>query len=742
MLKALGHIVQEVSSCDDFAAAMDILVHRVRETIGTQACTVFLIDPNKQHYVMMATDGLNPQAIGNTIVDLDAGIIALIGQREEPINLSNAPDHPKYQLFSEVAEDRFKALLGAPLIHHRQLLGVLIVQQEEERAFDDTEEAFLITMSAQLAGIIAHAQATGNAELSGIACAAGVGIGQTIIVYPQADIDAVPDSKADDIEEEISCFQQALQQTREDIQQLNQRMSHVLPPAEQALFEVYLRMLDDNSLSKEIIANIYTGNCAQTALRNVMQEHLRQFQNMQDSYLRERADDLRDLGQRLLAHLQSQQSTDIDYPTQTILVGEDVTAAALAEVPEGHLAGIVSAKGSKNSHVAILARALGVPTIMGVKGLDLASLSKKEMIVDGYGEQIYIQPSANLRQSYISLAREEQELTANLEQLRDLPAQTPDGHCFSLFINTGLSNDVSLSLSVGAEGIGLFRTEVPFMLRDTFPSEEEQRILYRQLLQTFAPRPVIMRTLDVGGDKPLPYFPVVEDNPFLGWRGVRLTLDQPEIFMIQLRAMLKANLGLNNLRIMFPMISHVGEVDDALRLLAKAHKEVVEDNIDVPMPPVGVMIEVPSAVYQARAIARRADFLSVGSNDLIQYLLAVDRNNARVANLYDGLHPPVLEALIQIVESAHSVGKYASICGEMAGDPASVLLLMAMGFDALSMNTTSLPCIKWVINNFTRKQAQVLLKQALSMENPVMIRFHLEQALEAAGLGGLIRAGK
>jgi phosphotransferase system enzyme I (PtsP) len=251
-----------------------------------------------------------------------------------------------------------------------------------------------------------------------------------------------------------------------------------------------------------------------------------------------------------------------------------------------------------------------------------------------------------------------------------------------------------------------------------------------------------MRTLDIGGDKALSYFPVKEDNPFLGWRGIRITLDHPEIFLVQVRAMLRASEGYRNLRIMLPMITEVGEVDEALRLMKKAFADVKDEGHTIDMPEVGVMIEVPSAVYQARAIAKRVDFLSVGSNDLTQYLLAVDRNNTRVANLFDSLHPAVLRALLLVVEAGHQEGKHVSICGEMAGDPVAVILLVAMGFDSLSMSASSIARMKCVIRQFTLKKASKLLQEVLSMESAVMIRGHMELALEQAGLAGLIRAGK
>jgi len=299
-----------------------------------------------------------------------------------------------------------------------------------------------------------------------------------------------------------------------------------------------------------------------------------------------------------------------------------------------------------------------------------------------------------------------------------------------------------MSLSVGAEGVGLYRTEMPFMVRDRFPSEEEQRIMYRQLLTTFMPRPVTMRTLDIGGDKQLPYFQIEEENPFLGWRGTRVMLDHPEIFLQQIRAMLQASTGLNNLSILLPMITSVSEVESSLRLIHQAFDELKVEGLDIKMPEMGLMIEVPAAVYQAYELAKRVDFISVGSNDLIQYLLAVDRNNPRVASRYNGLHPAVVRALYQVVKAAHRARKPVEICGELAGDPLAAILLLGMGFDVLSMNARSLPRIKWLIRKFSYEAAKELVEKALEMDDPRDIRLLLEQALLDAGLIGLVRAGR
>lgn len=756
MLKTLRRIIQEVSGARDFKEALNIMVKRVAKALDTQACSIFLLDRRRGEYVLMATKGLNPEAILKTRIPMTQGLIGYVGEREEPINIDDASKHPRFLRVPEVNEEEYRAFLGTPLIYHRQVLGVLIVQQSEPRRYDESEEAFLVTLAAQLAAIIAHAEATGGvarlldtqknkngeAIYSGIPSVPGVGIGQGVVVYQLLDLNAVPDRVPDDVDAEIRLLESALSAGREDFRILNERLYPNLPLEERSLFEVYQRMLDMTDLGGEIIRVIRKGNWAQGALRQVIQHYMNHLENLEDEYLRERAIDIKDLGHRILAYLQKNDRSLPQYADQTILIGESLTAADLAEVPEGCLAGVISMQGSSNSHTAILARALGVPTVMGVADIPMYELQNKEIIIDGYYGQVYVSPTKELKKEFEDLAQQERELDESLEPLRDQLAQTRDNHRILLMVNSGLGADVSLSLAAGAEGVGLYRTETPFSVRDRFPSGEEQRVIYRQLLASFAPRPVTMRTLDIGGDKALSYFPVKEANPFLGWRGIRITLDHPEIFLVQVRAMLRASKGFNNLRIMLPMITDVSEVDESLRLLKKAYTEVCAEGFNINMPEIGVMIEVPSAVYQARAIAKRVDFLSVGSNDLTQYLLAVDRNNSRVASLYDAMHPAVLRALMLIVEAGHQENRHVSICGEMAGDPLAVLLLVAMGFDSLSMSASSLSRMKWIIRQFTMKKACKLLQDVITMESPIMIRCHMELALEQVGLGGLIRAGK
>lgn len=748
MLNSLRSIVLEVNAARDMKTALAIIVTRVKQVMATQVCSVYLRD-TKGDYVLMATDGLNADAVGKVRLAAGEGLVGRVVVREEPINLEHAEAHPSYQYFPETGEERYRSFLGVPIIHHRKVLGVLVVQQVEQRRFDEGEEAFLVTMSAQLAGVIAHAEATGGVvpvgakatqtKFIGVSGASGIAIGEAVVITPSADLRSVRYQPCKNVDEEIAFFLRSLMAVREDIKSLGEQLKARINREEQALFDAYLAMLDDASLGGEVTERIRKGANASYAWSEVILEHENIFNSMNDPYLRERATDLRDLGRRVLAYLQeSNQKTRI-YPDKTILIGEELTASMLGEIPKEKLAGLVSVLGSSNSHVAILARAMDIPTVMGAVDLPFTQMDGRPIIVDGYKGTVYCDPGAQLRKQYKAIFLEEQALVKGLEALKDLPCETKDRYRLPLHVNTGLMADVLRSLERGAEGVGLYRTEVPFLLRDRFPSEEEQRAIYREQLEAFAPHSVTMRTLDIGGDKALPYFPIEEDNPFLGWRGIRVTLDHPEIFLAQIRAMIKASEGLDNLRILLPMITNMQEVDASKALIQRVHKELLEEGYRVRKPQIGVMIEVPAAVYLAPELSRRVDFLSVGSNDLTQYLLAVDRNNAQVADLYQAYHPAVLRALQYIVYAAHDAGISVSICGELAGDPGAAILLMAMGYDVLSMNATNLPKVKSVIRGITFERAKQLLAEVMRMSNGELIREHIARELRETGLTRLIR---
>ncbi len=753
MLEVLRRLIQDVNAADSLEDALLLIVAQVRAAMQTDVCTIYLHDKPSEKLIFRATEGLNKDKVGQFGLSFDEGLVGWVATREEPLNLDDASAHPQFQWVEGLGEEPFNAFLGAPIVHQRDLLGVVVVQQEDHRRFSEDEEAFLITVSAQLAGLIAHAELAGAisqspfskhdtesaARLSGIAACSGIGIGTAAWVSPHADLQTVPSRQAANRRVELKAFREALASVRTDIQQVAENLEDELGPEDRALFGVYLNILDDSTLGGEVAALIKAGEWAQGALSQVMLRHIRHFERMEHSYLRERAVDVRDLGTRVLGYLQDANRQQVDYPDATVLVAEELTASTLGEIPRDKLVGIVSMRGSANSHTVILARAMGIPAVVGVEDLPLKRLPDQRLVVDGYNGRIYVNPHADLLARFEGLLAEDEALFEELAPLAERSALTADGALIPLWVNTGVAADVQRAREFGAEGVGLYRTEVSFLLRDRFPSEEEQRQLYREQLEAFHPAPVTMRTLDIGGDKALPYFPIEESNPFLGWRGIRVTLDHPEIFLTQVRAMLRANEGLTNLRILLPMVTAIDELRVARDLILRCHREVLSEGCSAPLPPLGVMIEVPAAVYLAGPLAEEADFLSVGSNDLTQYLLAVDRGNARVAGLYQAFHPAVLAALEHIIEAAHQSAKSVSICGELAGDPRAAPLLVAMGFDQLSMNAGSLSVIKRVLSAFTRSELSVLVSKLRPMRSAPEVVAALDLALAERGLDRFLR---
>lgn len=744
MLGELRSIVQQVNESPDLGVALETIVRRVKYAMSVSVCSVYLCNPETQRYVLMATNGLKRKAVGKVSLGRDEGLVGLVATREEPINLEAADTHPAFQYIPETGEEKFSSFLGVPIIHHKRVLGILVVQQRVKRRFDENEEAFLITLSAQLAGVIAHAESTGglrqltmpddaNQELEfhGLPGAPGVAIGKVVVISPLADLYATSAVSSRGAKLELEAFRSAVERARNHIREMERSLSAHISDQERLLFTAYVQMLDDHNLGKEVILRIKEGVSAQSAWSEVILQHCKHFEAMDDPYLRERAVDIRDLGKRVLSYLQETEEQELDVPDQAVLVGDDLSPDILGSIPREKLVGLVSAKGSVNSHLSILARAMGIPTVVGVEGLKASRLRGQEVVVDGYRGSMYVNVTEQHKAHFENVQREDRALNEELEELRDEPAVTADGHRYRLLVNTGLMADVQMSIERGAEGVGLFRSEVPFFMRQRFPTEEEQRQYYRDLLEAFAPRPVVMRTLDIGGDKALPYFPIQEANPFLGWRGIRITLDHPELFLAQVRAMMKASWQLDNLSILLPMVSGVPELEMAINLIRRAHWELTEEEgYDIVMPPLGAMIEVPSAVFLAREFARRVDFLSVGSNDLTQYILAVDRNNPRVVDLYDAMHPAVLGALNHVVKCAHAEGKMAGVCGEVAGDPLGAMLLVAMGYDTLSMNASNLLRVKALLRKLDLASLKPLLRDVLHTADTDLVHRKLADFVE------------
>lgn len=752
MLTRLREIVEKVASAPRLNEALNILVTDICLAMETEVCSVYLADHDRRCYYLMATRGLKKPRGRTVTLAFDEGIVGLVGRLAEPINLADAQKHPSFKYIPSVKEERFRAFLGVPIIQRRQLLGVLVVQQRELRQYDESEESFLVTLATQMAAILSQSQLAAlfgqyrHTRIRALPASPGVAIAEGWMDATLPLMEQVYEASTLDEALERERLTAALEEAANEFRRYSKRFAAGAQKETAAIFDLYSHLLSDARLRRELFAEVDKGSVAEWAVKKVIEKFADQFAALTDGYLKERAGDLRALGQRLLFHLDDTIQGPNAWPKRFVLVADELSATTLAELPQDRLAGVVVRDGAANSHAAIMVRALGIPTVMGAD-IQPSVLHRRTLVVDGYRGELLVDPEPVLLQEYQRLISEENELSKLAEDDVNLPAQLKSGERIKVMLNAGLSPEHEEKLGSRIDGIGLYRTEIPFMLQSGFPSEEEQVAQYQGMLQMFNDKPVTLRTLDVGADKQLPYMPISEENPCLGWRGIRITLDQPEIFLIQvramLRAMLRANAATGNLSILLPMVTSIDEIDESRRLIERAGREVEEMiGYAIPKPRIGVMLEVPSMVFMLPQLANRVDFISVGTNDLTQYILAVDRNNTRVASIYDSLHPAIIRALAMIAREAEQYGIDLRLCGEMAGDSMCVAILIGLGYRHLSMNGRAVARVKYLLRHIDIDDARELAERSLEAQLAAEVRHQVAAFMERRGMGGLIRGGR
>ena len=748
MYEAMARLARDILAQSDWSKVAAMAVARIGMNLGVDCCSLYAFDRSTDQFRLIAHEGPFNDQVYELSLPENTGLVGFIAQRAEPLNLVDATSHPAFASNSVIATSEFNVFLGVPMVHNRKCVGVLTVRRESQK-FTDDEEGFLTSLATALASTIAHAIEFGEIattpnyhrhriqkKFRAIPSSPGCRIGIGFVLYDDLMLDDVPERETEEPEAEFERFLVALRAVREHNEKISQSFDE-LDPMHQEIFNAYLHILDDETMVEEVKSEIFThSQWAPGAVKRVFAHHIVKLEDIDNYYLAERGDMLRDIADQLLEKLQNIQSRDRNNPpAQAVLIAEYVTATMIAEVSPEKIFAIISKTGSANSHTAILARALGIPTVMGAVDFPLFEAEETTIALDGSSGEIFINPTSETLSQYEDRIARSASFDRELVALRDLPAETTDGHRVQIQVNIGMLEEIPQALSHGAEGVGLFRTEVPFASKTHFPTEAQQSEIYRKHMMAFDPKPVTMRILDIGGDKELPYFPIREDNPYLGWRGIRVTLDHPDIFLVQVRAMLKASDKLQSeLRILLPMVSNLEEISFAKDLVDQAYREIQEEEFTIRRPLVGAMIEVPALIFQIRALAHEVDFLSVGSNDLTQYLLAVSRNNSRVADLYCEFHPSVLTALTSIVKDARQTDTPISICGEMAGTIEGAILLVAMGFDSLSMNATHIPRVKWVIRHLTRAHCRQILSDVMTMADATDIRDFVRDQIQEAGL--------
>jgi phosphotransferase system enzyme I (PtsI)/phosphotransferase system enzyme I (PtsP) len=749
-LSLLREIAVEASRATSLQGQIDCVVNKVHEAMRAEVCSLYMTEGGKE-LVMLATVGLDRRVAGRLRLAIGDGLVGSIAARQLAVRLEKASEHPAFHFFPESGEEAFEAFLGVPIVHLGRTLGVLVIQDRAPRVFDNEDEAFLYTVATQLAGSLlrwSKAPVSQRAPLgverriSGLRGAPGIAVGRLHLVTNELAVAAI-DEPGTEPERELERLRDAVRRTLEGLENTRRQLAPSVARDVLDVFDFYKLMLaDDEKLVAATEHRIRAGHSAAGALWGAVEECANLFAGLKDPYFRARAEDVHHLGDRLFRALSGDGPAPVaDDRTDVVLVGKLVSVGDIAHYRPNQLAGIVSMEGSPYSHTAVLANALGVPAVVDTG--EITELFEGETVaIDGYHGVVTLEPGPGMLADYAKLIEQDRALQAEYMSLADQPAVTTDGFRVTLLANTGLLADATPGLRRGAEGVGLYRSEIPFMARNDFPSEDEQVEIYREILTAYAPRPVTMRTLDVGGDKPLPYLELDdEDNPGLGWRGIRFALDNKAMFLTQLRAMLRADSGHGSLSIMLPMVTRVDEVVTSRALLEEAIEQLEREGVPVRRPRFGVMIEAPAAVALLDHFAALVDFVSIGSNDLSQYTLALDRNNPRVANRFDHLHPAVLRTVATVVREAQRLKLAVSLCGEMASDPLAVVALVGLGMETLSMSSFNLPKIKYLIRHLSLERARRCVEEMLQLPDEQSVRVRALAEVESIGLARLVGAG-
>lgn len=556
---------------------------------------------------------------------------------------------------------------------------------------------------------------------SGIAGSEGIAAGRAYVFannQNELDMGAIAPEA---VNTELEKLNEGIQQSKAQLERLKEKVSKELDESKAQIFEAHMMMLEDPEFVNTVCEAITSGAAnAAYAVKKTADSYIAIFEQIEDDYMRERAADIKDVSGRLIRNILGASSWDLlAINSPVIIVAHDLTPSDTAMMNKAFVLGFTTDIGGSTSHTAIMARSLGIPAVLGLGDISGKICSGDYLIIDGLEGKVIVNPDKEQQAEYEQKISQYSELRKKLESLAFLPASTIDGRRVEIAGNIGTPEDVCSVVANGGDGVGLFRTEFLYMNKSSLPTEEEQYEEYRKAAAGLEGKPLIIRTLDIGGDKKLAYLPMAEEmNPFLGWRAIRICLERQDIFKTQLRAILKASLE-GNILIMLPMISGIGEVREARKILEETKEELRLENIKFDEGiKVGIMVEIPSAAMTADTIAKEVDFFSIGTNDLCQYALAVDRMNPKVSKLYQPLHPGILRLIKNVIDASHKYGKFTGMCGEMAGSPEACIILLGLGLDEFSMSAAAIPAVKDIIRKVTYKQAEAAANHALTLETP------------------------
>ncbi|PWK63281.1 phosphotransferase system enzyme I (PtsP) [Aminobacter sp. AP02] len=706
---------------------LDRIVRDIAANMVAEVCSLYVLRADSV-LELYATVGLNPNAVHLAQLRLGQGLVGTIAASARALNLSNAQEHPAFAYLPETGEEIYHSFLGVPVLRAGRTLGVLVVQNKTMRHYRDDEIEALETTAMVIAEMIASGDIgrlsrpgleldmSRPASFTGIAFNEGVGLGHVVLHEPRI---VVTNLFNEDSDEELRRLEDSLGSLRLSIDDMLERRDVAFEGEHREVLEAYRMFANDRGWVRRLEEAIRNGLTAEAAVEKVQSDMRARMLHMTDPYLRERMSDFDDLANRLLRQLMGRGPETIaeSLPKDAIIVARSMGAAELLDYPRDRLRGLVLEDGAPTSHVVIVARAMGIPVAGQMKGAVSMAENGDPIIVDGVEGTVHLRPQADLEAAYAEKVRFRARRQELYRELRKKPSQSKDGIAVDLLMNAGLAVDLPQLAEAGAAGIGLFRTELQFMVASTFPRAEAQEKLYRDVLDIARGRPVTFRTIDIGGDKVLPYFKgsgQEEENPALGWRAIRLTLDRPGLLRTQIRALLKAAGG-RELKVMLPMVTELGEIAQAREIIDREVRHLSRFAHHLPTSlKLGAMIEVPSLMWQLDELMQAVDFVSVGSNDLFQFVMAADRGNTQLADRFDPLSVPFLRVLKQIADAGLRNHTPVTLCGELAGKPISAMVLLGLGYRSISMSPASIGPVKAMLTELPLGELKSFLDDNLS----------------------------
>ena len=723
LLRQIRETMEEGQSAQ---TRLDTVVHIIASSMVAEVCSIYLRRTSEE-LELFATEGLNPDAVHKTRMRLSEGLVGEVARAGAPLNMMDATSHPSFSYRPETGEDPYKSFLGVPLLRGGRTIGVLVVQNKAARRYEEEEVEDLQIIAMVLAEIVTAGELVGLDELKDIELAPtrperlkgsvfadGIALGVVIL----HEVPVTPEHLLnDDVVAEEKRLLDAISSLREQIDQMFEGQHGLAGPTFDVL-ETYRMFAHDRGWTRNLVEAVRNGLTAEAAVERVRNEQRARMNSARDAYMRERLHDLEDLANRLLRVLAGKNTAQRAIPENSILVARDLGPADLLEYDRTRLKGILLEEGSSSNHAAIVARALQIPCVGRLSGLRDRVSQGDPVIVDGETGEAYLRPRPDIIEAAAARMDVRALRRAEFTRIKDTPAITLDGQRVTLLMNAGLEFDIDIMNETGAEGIGLFRTEFQFMVSEDLPRLKRQTELYERIMDGAGDRPVIFRTLDLGGDKILPYMEMErEENPALGWRAIRMGLDRPALLRMQIRALIAAARG-RELRVMFPMVASVDEFRQARELVDIECAWAKRRGRPLPvLLRVGAMIECPSLLWHLDALLPLVDFASVGTNDLTQYLFAADRTNPKMNDRYDPLSPPLLRALASIQQAAEESGTPVSVCGEIAGRPLEAFVLIALGFTRLSMPPSGLGQVKRMVLSLDRETAAKSITKLMGSSN-------------------------